>query len=285
MFWRSTFFSLLACTLIAASNGTIFHAKAEQSTSRNVTFASAVYPPTPFQIRRAKALGRKAPLTAGQRLVGRLTRPGGNGPFAAVVLMHGCHGIGAWNRIWSARLVSWGYAVLDVDGFGPRGHASVCVRPTVVAGPTRALDAHGAARFLSKQTFIDGNRIAVMGMSHGGWSTLNAINHETTERLRLPSFRAAVALYPWCEGPAILDAPLLIAAAARDDWTPAQKCRAFVKRVRTDHVLALKIYPEAHHMFDVPGLDKIQFNHVIRHDPKAEADVIERVRAFLAQHL
>jgi dienelactone hydrolase len=199
--------------------------------------------------------------------------------------MHGCHGVGTWNQTWSARLASWGYVVLDVDSLVPRGHSSVCGRPTVAAGPTRALDAYGAALFLKTLPFIDAKRIAVMGMSHGGWSTLNAINRDTTGRLRSSPFRAAIAFYPWCEGPLKLDAPLLILAAGRDTWTPAAKCSAFVKRVGTRHEMTLKIYANAHHMFDVPGLNGAQLGHTLRHDPKAASDAIARVKDFLTRQL
>jgi dienelactone hydrolase len=56
-------------------------------------------------------------------LTGKLTKPQGDGPFPAVVLMHGCTGIGKHQEDWAARFASWGYVALQVDSLGPRGLA------------------------------------------------------------------------------------------------------------------------------------------------------------------
>ena len=65
------------------------------------------------------------PFTARQiTLTGVLNKPLGNGPFPAVVLMHGC---GGWQPavrysldLLSEYLSEHGYVVLSVDSFGPR---------------------------------------------------------------------------------------------------------------------------------------------------------------------
>ena len=44
----------------------------------------------------------------------------GDGPFPAVVLLHGCSGVAPRSRMWAEKLNSWGYATLIVDSFGPR---------------------------------------------------------------------------------------------------------------------------------------------------------------------
>jgi hypothetical protein len=66
-------------------------------------------------------------------LKGTLMKPKGDGPFPAVVLLHGCEGMGgagsdAYNR-WASRLKSWGYLTLQVDSFGPRGDSFICSNP------------------------------------------------------------------------------------------------------------------------------------------------------------
>jgi hypothetical protein len=51
-------------------------------------------------------------------LVGLLRRPGGAGPFPAVVLLDGCGG--DWQGMdsrWGTRLVKWGYVTLSVDSY------------------------------------------------------------------------------------------------------------------------------------------------------------------------
>ena len=64
----------------------------------------------------------------GQRLTGVLRKPGGPGPFPAVVLMHGCGGIQPGNEIWASDLTTWGYVTLLVDSFTPRGLNVRCLR-------------------------------------------------------------------------------------------------------------------------------------------------------------
>ena len=46
---------------------------------------------------------------------GALAFPAGPGPVPAVVLMHGCGGIGASVRGWERELRGWGYATFVVD--------------------------------------------------------------------------------------------------------------------------------------------------------------------------
>lgn len=274
---------LAAClgTIPISSIGIIRVANADES----VHFDGAVYPPTPYQIRRALQKGSKPEPVPGLRLEGRLRKPDGEGPFPAVVVMHGCGGIWRWNDVWSDRLTNWGYVVLDVDSFGPREKTSICHRPESISGETRALDAHGAKAFLAGLPFVDSARIAVMGMSHGGWTALHAIRRGTTSDLELEPFRAAIALYPWCDAPSELDAPLLILIGELDEWTPAARCKTFVAGVSSSSEVILEVYPDAHHLFDLKDIDTRQEGYVLRYHPQAADDAVPRIREFLAKHL
>lgn len=62
----------------------------------------------------------------GPALRGHLHRPQDDGPFAAVVLLHGCGGVTSTNHWWANTLRRWGYVALLVDGLGPRGETVVC---------------------------------------------------------------------------------------------------------------------------------------------------------------
>ena len=54
-------------------------------------------------------------------LEGELSKPGGDGPFPAVVLLHTCGGFNDWFKgCWPEYLNSLGYVTLAVDSFGPR---------------------------------------------------------------------------------------------------------------------------------------------------------------------
>ena len=159
------------------------------------------------------------------KLAGKLIKPGGKGPFPAVVMLHGCGGIKSREDVWVKRIVNWGYVALQVDSFTPRGHTNICSSTRIIPPKTRAQDAHDARSYLGGLPFVDRNRIAVMGWSHGGWTTLHTISEKIRIQKRRDSFQAAVAFYPYCNIPLKdLRAPLLILIGERDDWCPAAMC-------------------------------------------------------------
>ena len=60
-----------------------------------------------------------------------LYRPDGEGPFPAVVALHGCAGLGKNGiaeryRDWAERLANIGFVVLFPDSFGSRGLGPQC---------------------------------------------------------------------------------------------------------------------------------------------------------------
>ena len=222
-------------------------------------------------------------------LSAELIKPEGAGPFPAVVLMHGCSGLWTpWGDLWAGRFVRWGYVVFQVDSFGPRGYPDgICDSPLAVYPSTRAADAHAAKDLLKGLSFVDGDRIAVMGMSHGGSATLWAVENTYFVELPRPDpFKAAIALYPGCDQQLYrLDAPLLVLIGEADDWTFAFKCELMVLVGPTEHTLTLKVYPGAKHVFDVDLPDRERFGHTMGFHPSAARDTEARVKAFLAEHL
>ncbi len=248
-----------------------------------VYFESAVYPPTAFKLRRAKQKRIELEAEKGLIISGRLSKPSGVGPFPAIVLLHGCDGIGVWNDVWMQRLTTWGYVVLDVDSLTPRREGSICERPFKVSESSRALDAHGAKNYLAALEVVDPAHIAVVGMSHGGGAVLSAVSTETVSMFE--AFQAAVAFYPWCDDLKQLNAPLLILMGAKDDWTPAPRCKETVSKAKSDHDVDLKIYPEAYHVFDLEGIDQQRLGHISRYNADAASDAIMKVQQFLGQYL
>ena len=63
------------------------------------------YPPSPFKVKQAEKLGKELELVTEPsiRLSGYLAKPEGEGPFPAVVFMHGCEGIWKATEVWSDR--------------------------------------------------------------------------------------------------------------------------------------------------------------------------------------
>ena len=136
------------------------------------------------------ATGDLLPLTA------KLTKPKGGGPFAAVVLLHGCGGITARDDMWAERLASWNYVALQVESLRSEGNSNVGDEPHHPRAWKHALDAFSAKSYLAGLDFVDGNRIALMGWEHGGLSTLYAVSPWV--QAQGDPFRAAIAVYPYC---------------------------------------------------------------------------------------
>jgi len=224
-------------------------------------------------------------------LTGKLTKPQGDGPFAAVVLLHGCSGPKRWNDMWAERLAEWGYVTLAVDSLEPRGKSNICRDVYLVRAEVRAKDAHAAKSYLAGLPFVDSNRIAVMGMSHGAWTTLYAVNTDWFAEVKQRSdpFRAAVAFYPFCLSRLKrFNAPLLILIGEADTSMSAELCQNMQKACMeedTEHEVILKVYPGATHCFDWEGFYRRAFGRTVRYDPAAAADANVRVREFLGKHL
>jgi len=85
--------------------------------------ASYTYTPSPFKVRLAEKQGVPVEIKTepSVSLTGYLAKPAGEEPRAAIVLLHTCAGLSKHEEMWSKRLVSWGYVVLSVDSFSPRG--------------------------------------------------------------------------------------------------------------------------------------------------------------------
>jgi dienelactone hydrolase len=247
------------------------------------------------------------PLTGGKPTLLRalLMKPGGAGPFPAVVALHGCNGLFnkegglvAREAAWAQLLTLHGYVVLFPDSFGPRGVATDC-EGRVRAWAERSYDAYGALRYLQAQPFIIGERIGVMGWSHGGGTVIFAIAPSSVARpadLLKGDFRAAVAFYPaWCWRlstdwkPHI---PLLLEIGAQDDSIQPAPC---IERAESAQAAGaptqIKVYDGAVHDFDWPGDSPhtITFpSGKVAHygvNNEARADALVRVLAFFDSRL
>lgn len=110
------------------------------------------------------------------------------------MLLHGCGGQkGSWPRTesWSKRLVGWDYVTLAVDSFEPRNMSNICTDMDQLntMGINRAQDAYDAKDFLSKLPFVNRNRIALLGWSHGGVTVLTALIKQIKPQNRESPFK------------------------------------------------------------------------------------------------
>jgi dienelactone hydrolase len=245
----------------------------------------------------------------------RILRPEGTGPFPAVVLLHDCSGLGPRSSgapgRWAKELLSQGYVVAIPDSFSTRGFASgVCSDPSpsrADVGPFRRVrDAYAALERLRAEPGVRGDRIGVMGGSHGGSTVLATIallarDAPLLAERKRHGFAAAIALYPACAigSPSFTReyhpaAPLLILAGGLDDWTPAAPCQQLASA--SAGKAEIKVYPDAHHSFDSKAPVRYLESRNNANAPggkgattggNAEAwkDSIQQVDAFFAKHL
>ena len=101
-------------------------------------------------------------------LMGYLARPDGAGRHPAMVELHGCNGFGTWDSLTATVLKHLGYVGLALDSLENRDACG--------SGPfgatAEAFDAYSAIDWLARQSFVDPDRIAVLGFSMGGSAAL-----------------------------------------------------------------------------------------------------------------
>jgi dienelactone hydrolase len=190
MVFRSCFGCLLSLALLCAGSGV------------------AVAALTPIHFPSLDDNGPGQPSTV---LDGYLFRSAGDAKHPAIVFLHGCSGLSGGLSLnpgemtWANELNSLGYVVLMLDSFAPRGLTDTCSprardsdRWLDLLGK-RGKDAQGALRYLQAQSFVQPDRIGVIGWSQGGGIVLMLLNTNSTQvgaEAPRASFQAAVAFYP-----------------------------------------------------------------------------------------
>ena len=246
---------------------------------------------------------------------GLLFRPQGDGPYRTVLMMHGCSGLFRKNgdiqinmAAWIGRFVDWGYLVLAVDGFKPRGFRSMCHRKKrpLHSLDDRPYDAYGGLAWLKQQSFVKRDKIALVGWSNGAMATLSGLRNSHAEKfgggLR---FDAAAAFYPGCitltkrtRGSYRPYAPLLVFVGLADNWTFPKPCMKLIEGARAAGLPAeIAGFEGAYHAFDHPSLrirtriarnkrwKKKEREVTIGSNPAARKAAIARLKGWLRHHL
>jgi dienelactone hydrolase len=252
-------------------------------------------------------------------LMGYLSRPERAAPEPAVVMLHGCSGLGSAKgpfrlyRDWREFLLARGYVALMVDSAASRGLSQTCT--DVDEGrrmmAERAADAYAALAFLAARPDVSADKIALIGWSQGGGVVLRTIPSNSSGRPTPPpahDFAAAIAFYPdGCsdrrQSAPFVDAPrdswttsipLLVLQGELDNWTPAKSCEAFLLGAQARHApVTYQIYPGAYHSFDTRDTPIHTIERYRRGDwapieganEAARTDALNRVEQFLAEHL
>jgi dienelactone hydrolase len=235
-----------------------------------------------------------------------LYRPDGDGPFPAVIAMHGCGGLAQRPNTqsqlygeWANLLVGKGFVVLFPDSFGSRGLGPQCreTHRKVRASRERVADADAARHWLQAQSFVRADRISLMGWSNGGSAALWAVRPTRSPHDSSADFRSAIALYPSCrrlrETAWSARVPTLILAGGADDWASAATCQQMVAGAHGRSARAeIVVYPGAYHEFDRANSPvRLRTGLVNTADPSgrahggtnpaARSDALKRVPAWL----
>lgn len=130
----------------------------------------------PFASARESLEQRIAALQAGADLI----LPEGEGPFPVVIQLHGCGGKKKLQGRWAKVAKAAGWAVLVVDSYAHRNISTLQAYTTVCTGlrlwgRERAGDLFAAMEWVRRQSWADGDRIAIAGWSHGGWTVLDGM--------------------------------------------------------------------------------------------------------------
>ena len=236
-------------------------------------------------------------------------RPEGPGPFPAVVLLHGCHGVSRSTHDWAGWLRDRGYVALIVDSWAPRGISEGCTPGPDIPSSERFDDTVGALRWLHARPYVDRRRIGAIGWSNGGVFAMAVINGPSLERARrrgvelpAPGFAASVAIYPGGCYSLVSEQvvrPLLVLIGDADDWTVPGECVRMADAMRGRGAdVTLVLYPGAVHYFDVEGQPRVVLPDVenrnkpgsccgatVGFDAAAAADARRQVADFLGRHL
>lgn len=261
-----------------------------------------------------------ASLDGKTNLTAHLSRPEGDAPRPALVLMHGCSGllnargqILPIYRAWMRALVVQGYAVLTVDSASSRGFGQTCSPSPdrITMWRNRPKDAYAALQYLQAQPFVQADRIGLMGWSQGGGAVLLSINDKSIGRPAdlAHDFKAAISFYPGACSERLqskpytqvepeswsTQVPLLVLSGEADTWTPFPPCEAFIAGAKArGNPVEMKSYPSAVHAFDAPNLPRRELPDyrtgdgpipVIGTDKEARADAFPRVLEFLKLRL
>lgn len=244
--------------------------------------------------------------SANLTLHAQLYKPDGEGPFPAVIALHGCGGLGGRSepvlpryRDWAEQLVKTGHAVLLPDSYGSRDLGPQCRAKElrVLARRERVADIAASRQWLAQQSWVAQDRISLIGWANGASALLWAVRPQSPSRGTVPDFRTAIGFYPDCRISSGLGwsarVPTLLMIGAKDDVSSPSSCRQMVDGARGRSALArIVVYPGASHDFDranlplhaIGGADaSLPERGHIGSDADARRDAQARVAEWLAR--
>lgn len=224
--------------------------------------------------------------------------PEGAGPHPVAILLSGCDGPKGNLDDLAGALVGEGWASVIIDSHSPRGLDDhqlwrlVC-SGQILNGAERASDVAVTLAEIRRRADLDPGRIALIGLSHGGWAALDFLALSDADRvpplltgwpdnLGQPAHRgvsAAVLFYPYC-GPAAVgsggqmppDTRYLFLLVDGDTITNEERCLDLAETLRLGGAEVLvQTFTGVTHGFDQEvksGLSPLEF------DPEAKDEAI-----------
>lgn len=193
--------------------------------------------------------------------------PPSTSEIPAVVITHGCAGLGELTNAWGRRLVELGYATLVIDSFRGRDVSEVCSGREKMNIASVLYDVYRGLDVVAADPRVDESRVALLGLSFGGRTALWA--NQTRFKGLYGSgneFAAYLAFYPAScylrleDEAEVGGAPMRIFHGTADDWLPIEPCREYVDRMQAaGRDVALFEYDGALHAFDDVTLGAVPY--------------------------
>ena len=232
---------------------------AQSASYQQVQFEGKAFPVSELKQRIAKQKGLPLIPVKPDTLSGHLYKPSADGKHPAIIMVHDCRGIQAYQQDWAKRVAGWGFVVLLLDSFSTRNIESTCQglgeQENFLIHGGRVQDVFAAYDYITRQEYVEDFRIGLMGWDYH--SVLGAVAKHGMQQKFDAGFMGVVAIYPSCNATSGTDfiSPILVLVGEEDDWTPAQECRIMERYARTGlESVQLRYYKNAKHGFDDPSL-------------------------------
>ncbi len=212
---------------------------------------------------------------------GVLSRPKGEGPFPAIVLLANCGGPATYEfaKFWPRYLNQLGYVTLNVDSFTPR-RVKNCSKSYIPDLGDIERDAYGALKHLAGLSYVDGEKISVFGSSLGAHAinVLVGSGRATSQGLK---FQAAISLYPvHCKGLTAKAEMIPTLIVQGDKERGVRTC----KRHAGHRFVTVAILTDTYHGFDQPSATRRK-NGSLRTDVKGNKRLFSQSATLKAQAL
>ncbi len=256
----------------------------------------------------------RAEMYDGKEIDGLIYKPDGNGPFEAVVMLHGAGGIFPYQLDWARQLRDEGYVVLYVDSYCKRKllceHDSPDNDPKrrkavnrwkEITPQQRAADAFGAFEYLLQQNFVNKDKISLMGFSWGATSGMMSIDPRM-KKIFSPArggFHSLVAMYPnskyWTGMRSLrriadvnITIPTLMLAGEKDEAESIDVYKELQQLAEKNmYPLTVILYPDSYRKFDEKReKHSVTVNNVTltkAYNKNAHEDSIKQVFSFLSK--